>query len=342
MAAEGLSLVHLIGPKTYHDYEPRTKEELSRRISRIADKGRDPVPASVRFTTWTLRYNRMFWVTVDSLGEHWQRARVDAEIVDRHTVKIKTENVTALTLSMPPGYCPLDPVGRPRLLLDDQERPAAPVLSDRSWMVYCRKGKSGTWSVVTSAIEGNLAKRHGLQGPIDDAFMESFVMVRPTGKALHEKTGKWTQSELVHAIAHWRKQFRGEARVKNDDKVSEADNANSNLVLWGDPQSNKILAKIASKLPIRWDAQGICVGKIKYPAEQHTLALIYPNPLNRKRYVVLNSGFTYREYDYLNNARQVPKLPDYAVIDVTVPATSQAAGRIAAAGFFGERWELRP
>ena len=41
--------------------------------------------------------------------------------------------------------------------------------------------------------------------------------------------------------------------------------------------------------------------------------LIYPNPLNPKQYVVLNSGFTFREYDYLNNARQVPKLPDWAV-----------------------------
>ena len=68
--------------------------------------------------------------------------------------------------------------------------------------------------------------------------------------------------------------------------------------------------------------------------------LIYPNPLNPKRYVVLNSGFTFREYDYLNNARQVPKLPDYAVIDVSVPASSRAPGGIVAAGFFGERWEL--
>ncbi len=69
--------------------------------------------------------------------------------------------------------------------------------------------------------------------------------------------------------------------------------------------------------------------------------MIYPNPLNPKRYVVLNSGFTYREYDYLNNARQVPKLPDYAIIDVKVPATSRAPGGIVAAGFLGEKWDLK-
>ena len=55
--------------------------------------------------------------------------------------------------------------------------------------------------------------------------------------------------------------------------------------------------------------------------------LIYPNPLNPKRYVVLNSGFTFREYDYLNNARQVPKLPDFAVVDVDVPVIVAGTGR---------------
>ena len=68
--------------------------------------------------------------------------------------------------------------------------------------------------------------------------------------------------------------------------------------------------------------------------------LIYPNPLNPKRYVVLNSGFTFREYDYLNNARQVPKLPDYALVDVNVPVSSRAPGGIVAAGFFDEQWEV--
>jgi hypothetical protein len=58
--------------------------------------------------------------------------------------------------------------------------------------------------------------------------------------------------------------------------------------------------------------------------------------------VVINSGFAYREYDYLNNARQSPKLPDDAVIDVDLPRTTQSPGGVTAAGFFGEKWELQP
>jgi hypothetical protein len=69
--------------------------------------------------------------------------------------------------------------------------------------------------------------------------------------------------------------------------------------------------------------------------------LVYPNPLNPRRYVVFNSGFTYREYDYLNNARQVPKLPDWAVLDLSQPPSSRFPGKVVAADFFDEEWKVR-
>ena len=84
--------------------------------------------------------------------------------------------------------------------------------------------------------------------------------------------------------------------MKKDIEVSDADIAANNLVLWGDPTSNAVLARIADKLPIGWNAEKITVGKNSYPADGHALIAIYPNPLNPARYVVLNSGPTYREY----------------------------------------------
>ena len=50
-----------------------------------------------------------------------------------------------------------------------------------------------------------LRKRHDLQGPIDDAFMDSFLMVNPTGTPMNETVGKWTKSEQAHAIQLWRR-----------------------------------------------------------------------------------------------------------------------------------------
>jgi pimeloyl-ACP methyl ester carboxylesterase len=339
MKAEGIELVHVIGPKTGHSYHPQAKAEISRRIDAIAALGRPSIPSRVRFATWTLRYNQMHWLQVDGLERHWERARVDAEILNGRVVA-QTENVTALSFAMPPGRCPLDNTRPPRVQLDSQELAAAPVLSDRSWTSHFRK-IDGRWSLVDSPDDGSLRKRPGLQGPIDDAFMDSFIMVRPTGKPLNEKVGRWVAREMTHAIDHWRRQFRGEARAKNDTEIADDDIASSNLVLWGDPSSNKVLAKIADTLPIGWTAASLSVGTDKYAAGHHAPVLIYPNPLNPNRYIVVNSGFTYREYDYLNNARQVPKLPDWAVVNLNTPPSSRWPGEIVAAGFFDEAWQLR-
>ncbi|MHB1422604.1 MAG: prolyl oligopeptidase family serine peptidase [Gemmataceae bacterium] len=347
MKKDGMKLTHLIGPKTGHSYEAKTKEELNRRIDSIVKRGRDSVPLHVRFTTWTLRYPKMFWVHIDGLEKQWSRAEVDAALLDG--VSIKTRNVAALTLHFEPGYCPLEVTEeKPKVAIDadddDEEatiKGVPQILSDRSWTVHFRK-KDGAWEVVEKADDGSLRKRPGLQGPIDDAFMDSFLMVRPTGKPLHDKVGAWASAEMKHAVDHWRKQFRGEARVKDDAAVTDKDIAEHNLVLWGDPSSNAVLAKIADKLPVRWDGQQVRLGEETFSAEHHVPLLIYPNPLNPKRYVVLNSGFTFREYDYLNNARQVPKLPDFAVIDVRTPPSSRLPGKVVTAGFFDEEWKLPP
>jgi hypothetical protein len=128
--------------------------------------------------------------------------------------------------------------------------------------------------------------------------------------------------------------------MKDDTEVTEADIADRNLILWGDAGSNSLLARIVDKLPIRWQSDKLIVGDKTYAADSVMPVLIYPNPLNPRRYVVLNSGFTFREYDYLNNARQVPKLPDWALVDTSVKATSRGPGQIVAGGFFDEQWRL--
>jgi hypothetical protein len=339
MAEEGLTLTHIIGPKTAHAYEPGAKTEINRRIDAIVARGRNPVPSHVRFTTWTLRYNNMLWVTIDGLEKHWERARVDAEISGADRVVAKTTNVSGLTFSMPSGSTPLDTVGRPHVQIDGQDLLAPAVESDRSWNVHLHK-ENNQWTVQAAGDDAILRKRHGLQGPIDDAFMDSFIMVRPTGSPLNDKVGKWVKDEMAHAAEHWRRQFRGIALVKNDMEITDADIAGNNLVLWGDPRSNRVLAKIADKLPVRWLPTTVTLGAQQFDASHCLPLLIYPNPLNPHRYVVLNSGFTFREYDYLNNARQVPKLPDYAVIDVDTPADARRPGGILSAGFFDEHWAL--
>ena len=336
MAKEGLSLTHIIGPGTPHRYHPDSIVEINRRMDAIMAHGRMAYPRKVRFTTYTLRYNRMKWVVVDGLEKHWEQARVEAEVTGTHGVAVKTANVSALRLDFAPGAALVEP-GEVKVAVDGQTVTVAGPESDGSWQPSLVK-RGGRWS-AGEPEEGELRKRHGLQGPVDDAFWDRFIMVAPTGKPEHEAVGAWAEAERKRAVREWRRQFRGEAIQKADSEITDADIAASNLVLWGDPRSNAVLKRIADKLPVQWTNDAVLAGGERFPAATHAVILIYPNPLNPKKYVVLNSGFTYREYDYLNNARQAPKLPDYAVVDVTIPPDDRQPGKVVLGGFFGERWE---
>ncbi len=344
MKKVGLELPHLIGPKTGHSYEKNAMAELNKQIDAIVAKGKNSMPKEIKFTTYTLRYNQCGWVTVGGLGKHWEPARVEGEVKDGAAV-LKTDNVTRLAVWFPAEDFPK---GVPtRVVIDgtaDELRSTDGgfMVGTLQWVVMVIYEKAdGKWRRAPQKSDV-LAKKPSLQGPIDDAFMDRFVMVRPTGTPLNEKVGAWAAGEMTHAIDHWRKQFRGDAPVKDDKAVTDDDIKNANLVLWGDPSSNAVLARIADKLPVKWTKDGVVVGDKTYDAATHVPVLIYPNPLNPAKYVVLNSGFTFREYDYLNNARQVPKLPDYAILDVTTPPNSRYPGKVVRGGFFGEKWELLP
>jgi hypothetical protein len=224
-------------------------------------------------------------------------------------------------------------------VIDGQALPAPPPQTDRSWQVHYRFVNS-QWYPVDEPYASGLTKRPGLQGPIDDAFLSRFIVVRPTGAPMHPATAQWVENELAHFVKHWRSQFRGEITVRDDSSLTDEEIADANLILWGDPSSNKWIGKVAGFLPLKWTKTSIEMAGAKYPCGSHLPALIYPNPLAANHYIVLNSGFTYREYDYLNNARQNAKLPDWAILDTRVPSTTRLPAGVAAAGFFGESWEV--
>ena len=338
MLKEGLTLEHVVGPNTGHAYEPHARQQVQDRLDQLAGRGRNPVPMDIRFTTWMLRYNRMFWLTVDGMGEEWQRARVDAHI-DGTTIQLTTSNVTGLHLDFDPGLAPFGAGTRPRVTIDGTTI-VLPAVSDARSLSTGFSRAGGRWR-LGALPAGTLRKTHGLQGPIDDAFMGSFVFVRPTGPPLSAALGRWEQEQADYAVSEWVHFFRGEPRVRLDTEVSAADIADSNLVLFGDPSSNAVYKRIAARLPIRWTARGVVVGSERFSSD-HAPVFIFPNPLNPAKYVVVNSGFTF--HDQSNNDMQSPKLPDWAVIDITRPGNNYRYLPlfVASQGFFDEAWTLKP
>jgi hypothetical protein len=150
----------------------------------------------------------MSWVTIDAMAAHWERARVQATLTSAGPA-LKTENVTALTLAFPPGWSPFSSASDCAVEIDGTRVSAPRSQTDRSWRVALHR-QGGQWTVGALPPE-QLRKRHDLQGPIDDAFMDSFIFVRPTGKSANAAFGAWVEKEQAHAIEHWRRHFRGEA-----------------------------------------------------------------------------------------------------------------------------------
>ncbi len=354
LAEHNIRLKHVIGAGMGHKMDEVSKREIEAAMTSLASRGRQTMPMHIHFETYTLKYNRMHWLSVTGMKQHWKRAHVDAAMhVDRQANKISMEldasNVTGVDLSFPAGSFS-DMVTVPKVKITVEKTFEFEVdgpKSDGSLKVNLVRSEVGTWhnqfqpSVDPVTANESLKKRHGLQGPIDDALMDSFVFVRPTGVSSHAKLTQWADAELERAIEHWRRHFRGDARVVNDVDVTQELADSANLILWGDPASNSVIGKMASKLPIEWSGDKIAVGSKSFPASNHAAILVYPNPMNPNRYVVLNSSFTFREYAYLNNARQVPMLPDWAIVNLDSPPTTIDPGDVVLADFFDESWKLK-
>jgi hypothetical protein len=255
---------------------------------------------------------------------HWERADVHARLGDKNALTIDTKNVTALSLRQ---------VNPSAITIDGQRITA--FMAKAGAYTFVRR--EGNWR--TAATDAALRKRPGLTGPVDDAFMDAFLFVRPTGKPLTLELGTWVEGELSAARNLWRDVFRGDVRIKSDREITDADIASHNLILWGDPSSNTVLARMIAQLPVQWDATSLTFRGQTYPAANHAPILVFPNPLNPKRYVVLNSGIDFRADGYGNNALQTPKLPDWAIVDLRTPPGPRWPGRIISAGFFDEDWK---
>ena len=336
MLNENLELTHIIGPGMGHKYDSASIEIINDQVQRWASKPIDPYPNEIRFTTYTLRYNKMLWLTVDALDEHWKRSDVTIEVVGEDLLDIKTKNIQAFRIDVPPQIQSTDPI----ILINGQRvRTFSPISPTGLRLLAFRKYR-GLWApTFPGKQDGLMTKSHGLQGPIDDAFMSRFLFVLPSVKSSSSELDKWVESESKDAIAQWWKQFRGEVRVKRDVDVTPQDIQKGHLILWGDPSSNSILARIHKELPIQWSGSQFTIADKRYSTDEATPVLIYPNPLNPERYIVINSSFTFSEFSGGSNSLQVPKLPDWAIVNLNVARSERHPKGIIDAGFFNEYWQ---
>ncbi|MBM3459769.1 MAG: hypothetical protein FJX77_14705 [Armatimonadetes bacterium] len=123
---------------------------------------------------------------------------------------------------------------------------------------------------------------------------------------------------------------------EGDRDMIPADLRDRNLILFGDPGSNRWLRRALKDLPLRWSRQSLVLAGERYAAADHVPALIHPNPLpgGAGRYLVLNTGHTFGEQELASlNYLLFPRWGDRAVLRVS--GDREAVVR---AGYFNEAW----
>lgn len=362
---EGVTLEEFVGPGVGHKYEPGTKKQITEKIAAIISQGlgrRSVVDSRLRpvhYVTYSPIYPDASWMKLLGQEKPWERSEISGEASSDPkrglALEVKTSNVSRLRLLVPKRK-EVTQFASWELTIDGQK------LSVREGDEHVLAKTAAHWKIeaqraytldedktIRSAESHEKIRAHldlpgtkntDVCGPIDHAFMSSFIFVKPTGASFDPALAAWTKRELDHAAKQWRGIFRGDAPAIDDTKVTDSAIRFYNLVLWGDPSSNAVLKKIADKLPVKWTKDGVEFGGKKYNAA-HVPILIFPNPLNPQKYVVLNSGFTFnRAAASGTNSQQTPKLPDWAIVDTSVPPDDKYPGKVVDAGFFDANWKF--
>jgi predicted esterase len=237
-------------------------------------KRRNLWPKRVRYATWNVTWNRAYWFSIQRFSDSCLPAQIDAEVKDGNRIEVKAWNVAAYKLALSDKLVDMaKPVtvvtngkesysgpAKAELLIELEPKPKGKYVKDADM-------PGGIGCQTVRSWYGAKRERGGFRIP-----SRGWLRVRPTGgdaatKALIKNwAGKWT---------------------KDDSAVSAKDIASKSLLLFGGPDVNKITAKIAAELPIKFGKGWFSVGDKKYDQPGNAIKFIHPNPLNPKKYVIV-------------------------------------------------------
>jgi len=276
---------------------------------------RTSAPRRMAFRTQDLNYNRAYWAEVTAISDWGRPAELSGEF-DREgrILRVQSDNASAMRVHVPEAFLDQGDVsavkwnGR-RLA----ERPDADGL--------LRLGETPS---------GELTKKPGLCGPIIDAFTGRFVLVYGGDRrapGFHR---------AVQAAAEWMELAQGVPTILPANAVTEQIAQRCNLILLGTSENNPLIEAIARHLPIQLVDGVYRVGERSFDADDHDVCMIYPNPLNPTRYVVVSSGTL--PLAHTDGRSSVSEWPDFVIRRTRSTNGVESAGRIVYAGYFDQSW----
>ncbi len=285
-----------------------------------------PGPKRVTFRTYSLDYGTAFWVRIDSFTEWGRPALVDCAIAqDGRSLRVSAENVSELSIDC--ASAPFSvPADRLAVVVNGVTMPA--------------RNEGGNLRLeleraAAAAADWPPPKRKGLCGPVEKVLDSRFLVVVGTAGPSREAEASRQAAETW--MTDWQSFAGSEPRCKRDREVTQTDIATANLVLFGTPATNTVLARMADRLPFKIGDHSYTVGGRTYSGESLGLAMCYPNPLAPEHYVAVYSGELYgRECGI---AHKHDLLPDFIVFSAD-HTNYDDTNCHEVAGFFDRNWRL--
>ena len=281
-------------------------------------------PAKIQYRTYTMKYPRAYWVTIEEM-ETWGRpADVAAEIKSAKRIQVETENITALILDLSKGIEP-----GVEVVWNGKDVDASAIE---------RKAPDGFRVRLGERTEGMpLRKTPQICGPVREAYDGPFLIVTPTlGGAAAMRDAVMSRK----VATEWRVFAQAIPHFMQDVAVTDEHIRDFNLILCGGPETNAVLARIADRLPIRIESDAYVVGKRRFPREGNGLLMIYPNPLNPKRYVLIREELLWGESLEANH--KLDLVPDFIIYtpDIDRDGSRYETNQYLCAGYFDSFWRL--
>jgi len=305
----------------------------------MKEQRRNPWPKRVVFTTAWRRHPGAYWVRVHRFERPFAFARIEAEVLGQSSVRVRTENLEEFSLHL---VRPLVDPGKPvRVSINGRQDYRGPVPAD-GWLRLRRR--EGAWQ-PSRPPEGP-HKTPELEGPIQHAFMSSFIIVFGT-QGKDDRAKRVCREEARILADRWNRWARGRCRVKADREIKPAEIQNANLILVGDPAVNSLIPRVMPELPIRIEGNTIVFGDRRFEGDDLGLKLVYPNPLNPRRYVALFSGTTWRGVYQI--VGRFGNWFDWGILDgwhwsdfAVLDDHTYSPETYLAVGFFDNDWRLNP
>ncbi|UCG15146.1 MAG: dienelactone hydrolase family protein [Phycisphaerales bacterium] len=261
----------------------------------MAQHRRITAPRRVSYRTWTLRQHKAYWASVESLIDPARAGFVDVFAVDADQILIHAENVARLHLTPPASVIP--ETATPTFFVNNQQLTSGPNGSaegadagaEAPPHIGVKRLPGGGWQLNLVADDaGPLRKRPGLSGPILDVYYDPFVVVVPGANGGPDARA-W-QQVAARALAWTNQLVFSNLRTIPCDQVTPEIIADANLICFGNPESHSVLRRVAADLPVCWAGDRLLVEGDPASVNAVALVMIYPNPLNRDRYIVVCSG----------------------------------------------------